>query len=83
MIIYCFQLKDYINWHGNSIVVNVLEEIFKQVEFINNNILISEKAIKKLIGLIQNMVIYLHVMIFKRSFNKSIRIISNAFYIFN
>lgn len=33
---------------GNSIVVNVLEEIFKQVEYINNNILIEEKTRSKL-----------------------------------
>lgn len=33
---------------GNSIVVDVLEEIFKQVEYINNNILIEEKTRSKL-----------------------------------
>lgn len=33
---------------GNSIVVNVLEEIFKQVDYINNNILIEEKTRSKL-----------------------------------
>lgn len=33
---------------GNSIVVNVLEEIFKQVDYINNNILIGEKTRSKL-----------------------------------
>lgn len=33
---------------GNSIVVNVLEEIFKQVDYIKNNILIEEKTRSKL-----------------------------------
>ena len=33
---------------GNSIVVNVLEEIFKQVDYINNNILLEEKTRSKL-----------------------------------
>lgn len=33
---------------GNSIVVNVLEEIFKQVDYINNNILIDEKEKSKI-----------------------------------
>ena len=33
---------------GNSIVVDVLEEIFKQVDYINNNILIEEKTRSKL-----------------------------------
>ena len=33
---------------GNSIVVNVLEEIFKQVEYINNNIFVEEKTKSKL-----------------------------------
>lgn len=32
---------------GNSIVVNVLEDIFKQVDYINNNILVEEKAKNK------------------------------------
>ena len=33
---------------GNSIVVNVLEEIFKQVDYINNNILLEEKTRSKI-----------------------------------
>lgn len=33
---------------GNSIVVNVLEEIFKQVDYINNIILVEEKTKSKL-----------------------------------